>query len=105
MGTDFIAFLTYRTTDEGGRNTPAASGYRPAIKFPFIEMQTSGQQKFIDKDLVYPGETVQAEIKIISTDYFKEHLYDGLEFEFREGARVIGTGRITKILNKSLQRK
>lgn len=105
MKADFIASLTYKTTYEGGRKTPAKSGYRPAIKFPFAEMMTSGQQKFANREWVYPGETVYAEITIIATDYFKETLYEGLEFEFREGARVIGTGRITEILNESLRRK
>jgi translation elongation factor EF-Tu-like GTPase len=103
MKTDFIAVLKYRTTDEGGRTTRAASGIRPVIKFPFAEMMTSGQQKFIDKEWVYPGETVRAEITLLATDYFKGTLYDGLEFEFKEGSRVIGTGRITKILNESLR--
>jgi translation elongation factor EF-Tu-like GTPase len=46
---DFIATLTYRTTEQGGRKTAAVSGYRPQVKFDFAEMQTSGQQTFIDR--------------------------------------------------------
>jgi translation elongation factor EF-Tu-like GTPase len=49
---DFIALLKYRTSADGGRQTPAFSGYRPTIKFDFAEMQTSGQQTFIDKETV-----------------------------------------------------
>lgn len=105
MEPDFVAILKYKTTEEGGRKTPAHSGYRPAVKFPFAEMMTSGQQKFLDKELVFPGETVAAEITIIASDYFKGTLYDGLEFEFKEGATVIGTGKITKILKESLRRE
>jgi translation elongation factor EF-Tu-like GTPase len=60
---DFIAVLTYLSAEEGGRKTPARSRYRPGIKFPFSSMQTSGQQIFIGTDIVYPGETVEAEIK------------------------------------------
>jgi translation elongation factor EF-Tu-like GTPase len=52
---DFVATLIYRTTEEGGRRTPAKSGYRPQVKFDFVEMQTSGQQVFMDKEWVYPG--------------------------------------------------
>lgn len=102
---DFIAILKYKATDEGGRTTPAASGIRPAIKFSFAEMMTSGQQKFIEKEWVHPGESVTAEISILATEYFKGKLYDGLEFEFREGARITGTGKITKIINESLRRE
>lgn len=63
---DFIAELKYKTTEDGGRKTPAFSGYRPQVKFPFSEMQTSGQQKFIDKKSVNPGDTVNAEVSILS---------------------------------------
>ena len=63
---DFIATLTYLTTEQGGRQTPAFPGYRPQVKFDFSEMQTSGQQTFIDRKIVYPGDTVEAEIRKIS---------------------------------------
>jgi translation elongation factor EF-Tu-like GTPase len=99
---DFVAQLKYRTTEEGGRHTPAFSGYRPQVKFPFREMQTSGQQNFIDKEVVYPGETVIAEIAILSVEFFQHQLSEGLVFEFREGSRIIGTGRILKVLNPAL---
>jgi elongation factor Tu len=99
---DFVAELIYRTTEEGGRQTPAFSGYRPQVKFPFSEMQTSGQQKFVDKEVVYPGDTVKAEIGIISLEFFQHQLSKGMSFEFREGSRVVGTGRIIKILNPQL---
>jgi len=100
---DFIAELYYRTTEEGGRKTPVfATGYRPQVKFPFIEMQTSGQQTFLNKDIVYPGETVIAEIAIISPQFFFNKLNIGSEFDFREGSRIIGTGKIIEILNQDL---
>jgi len=99
---DFIAVLEYRKTEEGGRSTFAKSGYRPAIKFPFSKMQTSGAQKFIDKDFVWPGETVEAEIRILSVDFFKNQLSENLKFDFREGDRIIGTGKIIKITNPIL---
>jgi len=72
-GDDFIAILKYKNTAEGGRKTPTSSGYRPQVKFHFTEMQTSGRQTFIDREIVYPGETVRAYIKIGSPHLF-EHL-------------------------------
>lgn len=101
---DFIAELNYRTSAKGGRSTPAKSGYRPAVKFDFDEMQTSGQQTFIGKDTVFPGETVDAKIKIIASDYFAGCLTEGLIFEFREGPRIIGTGMIKQIINDKLEK-
>nr|WP_315423359.1 hypothetical protein [uncultured Pedobacter sp.] len=102
---DFIATLIYRTIEEGGRKTPAKTGYRPQIKFDFDEMQTSGQQLFIDCEWVYPGEKVADEIKIVSADYFAGKLTEGMEFEFREGSRAVGTGKITHVVNELLRKK
>jgi len=101
---DFIADLRYLTTEEGGRKTPAKSGYRPQVKFDFDEMQTSGQQTFINKQLVNPGENVKAKIKILSPDHFANTLTEGMEFEFREGKTIIGKGKIEYIVNEKLAR-
>jgi len=101
---DFIAKLKYRTTEQGGRQTPAKSGYRPQVKFDFTEIETSGQQTFISKEIVSPGDTVDAKIKILSPDYFAGSLTEGMHFEFREGATVIGTGEIKYIVNDKLEK-
>lgn len=101
---DFIAMLTYKTTEQGGRQTAAKSGYRPQVKFEFEAMQTSGRQIFIDRELALPGDTLLAEIKITSLDYFANKLTEGMEFEFREGPRVIGTGEIKHIINDKLKK-
>lgn len=100
---DFIAELQYLTTEQGGRKTPAKSGYRPQVKFYFDEMHTSGQQTFINKELVNPGEIVKAKIKIISPDHFAHTLTKGMEFEFREGSTIIGKGKIEYIVNEKLE--
>lgn len=99
----FIALLTYVTEENGGRKTPASSGYRPTIKFPFYTGMFSGMQNFIGTDLVFPGDTVNAEITLLNTDHFKGKIYEGLDFEFYEGSNLIGSGLITKILNPDLK--
>jgi translation elongation factor EF-Tu-like GTPase len=99
---DFIAILRYFAAGEGGRTTPAHSGYRPQIKFSFEEMQTSGQQTLIGKEIVCPGDTVSAEITMSSPEIFNGRLSAGMVFEFREGDKVIGTGQIIEILNPEL---
>lgn len=102
---DFLAHLKYLDTSEGGRKTPAFSKYRPQIKFNFDDMQTSGEQTFIDKTVVNPGEEVEASIRIIAVDHFKNRLQEGMAFEFREGSRIIGTGVIVQLLNEKLRKK
>lgn len=100
---DFIAQLTFRTTAEGGRKTPARSGYRPQAKFSFDKMVTSGIQTYIGTDTVFPGDTVEAQIKILGTDYFAGRLTEGMAFDFCEGPVIIGTGIIKTIVNESLK--
>ena len=102
---DFFADLHYRTTEEGGRKTPAASGYRPHLKFPFSEEQTSGQQTFIDQEMAYPGDRLSAKIKVLWTDLLAGKLEEGTTFEFREGRRVIGSGKVTYIVNDKLEKE
>lgn len=104
QGADFVAELHYKTTEEGGRKTPAHSGYRPQVKFSFEEISTSSAQTFIDKDVVYPGETIEVAIKMASPQFFEYKLDIGTSFEIAEGTTVLGTGIITEILNSKLQK-
>lgn len=101
---DFIADLKYKSKEEGGRIGYAVSGYRPHIRFPFIENMTSGEQIFWDKEKVYPGETIRAQIRILDHVTFKNALTNGMKFEFCEGPRVVGTGEIIDIKNEKLKK-
>ncbi|HEA23317.1 hypothetical protein LCGC14_1093930 [marine sediment metagenome] len=102
---DFIAELKYTRTEQGGRKNPAQSGYRPHLKFDFTEMLTSGNQFFIGTDSVYPGEKVIAQIGMGSTYHYEGKLEVGMEFEFCEGSIIIGIGKITEIINQTLEKK
>jgi len=81
-----------------------ASGYRPHIRFPFSKNLTSGEQIFWDRDIVFPGETVRAQIRILDHKTFKNALHEGIEFEFCEGANVVGTGLIVEVRNDELKK-
>ncbi len=100
---DFVAELCYFTAEQGGRRTPVWTGYRPQVKFPFSEMQTSGEQRFLNKEEVHPGDTVIAEISMLSIEPFKNKLYLGLEFDFREGSRIIGIGKVLQVISRELE--
>ena len=103
-GTDFIAELEFLTTEQGGRKGYAKSGYRPHIEFGnYSEYLTSGQQTYIGKDIVEPGEKIKAEITILSKEYFTKRLYENMEFKFCEGSHTIGLGKIIKIINPDLK--
>jgi len=99
---DFIAKVTYLTTEQGGRKGYASSGFRPHVKFDGKKELTSGEQLFIDKDKVFPGDTVTAEIRIISTEPFKNYLFTGQHFEVAEGSHLVGHGEIFEVINPDL---
>lgn len=100
----FVARLSYKTTEQGGRRTPARSGYHPQVKFDFSDMQTSTVQSFRDREWVYPGDVVVADMQMAGSEYFAGKLEVGMRFEIREGARVTALGEILEICEKSLCR-
>ena len=101
---DFIAHLKFLTSEQGGRSTPAASGYRPHFKLKGKKELTSAQQTFIDKEMVYPGEEVVSEIRILWEEAFEGLLEKGSEFELAEGPRVIAIGTIQEVCNDKLRK-
>ena len=100
---DFIGRVTYLTTEQGGRKGYAVSGYRPHVKFDGRKELTSGEQLFIDKDKVFPGETVTAEIRILGTDFFKNYLFVGQHFEVAEASHLVGHGEVLEVVNPDLR--
>ena len=101
---DFVAQLYFKSTEDGGRTSFALSGYRPQVKFNFTEMQTSGQQTYIDNQMVFPGDNINALIKLTTFEHLKGKLREGTTFEFLEGDRLIGTGRILILKNEELKK-
>ncbi|HEX8269558.1 MAG TPA: hypothetical protein VF581_06670 [Flavobacterium sp.] len=101
----FTALLTYVSSKEGGRQTPASSGYRPTIKFPFHQDMFSGIQNFVDTDLVFPGDTVTADITLPGAEPLMGKMYEGLDFDFFEGPVLIGSGVVTKVFRPDLSDK
>jgi len=102
---DFIALISYRTTEEGGRKSPACSNYMPFIEIPGLMPFTGGRQSFIDKEIVNPGESVKAVISVLSPEKFKGKLFVGQKINiFEVPGNIIGTGEILEIVNKDLEK-
>lgn len=101
---DFIAEVTYLTTEEGGRSHFAANGYRPHFQIKDKKEMTSAEQLFIGKDKVAPGETVNTEIRILRHETFEGLLDKGTGFQLGEGPKIVANGIILEVLNKRLQK-
>ena len=94
---DIEAEITFVSTDQGGRSKPAFSGYRP--QFYYDAQDWDADQEYPDVDAVLPGQTVRALLRFLSPDAHIGRVHPGMEFQAREGARVVAHGRVTKILH------
>ena len=95
---DIEAEITFLTTEEGGRQTPAFSGYRP--QFYYDGQDWDAIQHYVGViEPVYPGQTVTAHVSFLSPQHHVGKLYPGKEFLVREGQHVVGRGKVTKILD------
>jgi len=87
---------------EGGRQTAALSGYRPAHKVR-DDYLTTGEHHYIGCDEVLPGQTVRGTITFITPEVYPHCLWVGRVIDIHEGSRVVGRARITRIMNALLE--
>jgi len=93
----FKAMLTYNPTEDGGIATPISSGFRSAVRFPFNNQDFIAHQTFLDTDLVFPGDTVSADIILIDPKGALKNIYNGLNFDLLLNSSIIGSGVITQL--------
>ena len=81
------------TKEEGGRNTPFFSGYRP--QFYFRTTDVTGDVKLPQGvEMVMPGDNATLEIKLIQPVAIEKEV----RFAIREGGRTVGAGVVTEII-------
>lgn len=80
------------------RGWPITSGVRPAHQVT-PDILTSGEQIFFEDDLLMPGESARAYIKLISPEHYPHCLSVDQEININEGARVIGKVRVLEVYN------
>lgn len=100
---DVEAEITLFATAAGGRQTPAASGYRPGHKV-LDDYVTSGAHHYIGRDELAPGDTCLGTITFITPEAYANSLWIGRDIDIQEGSKVIGRARITKIFNAILNK-
>jgi elongation factor Tu len=87
------------TTGEGGRSSPAASGYRPNLRFGDIYTDVSITRQ--DRQHLAPGEECNATVVFANADQVREYLQVGVEFDVTEGGRRVGAGTMSTGLRPS----
>lgn len=94
---DIEGQVTFIPTESGGRKIPALSGYRP--QFFYNGHDWDAIQEYPDVDKVNPGETARAFFTFLSPQEHFGKIFPGTIFLIREGARTVGYGIVTKILD------
>ena len=95
---EFEAEIYYLTEKEGGRKTPVNSGFRG--QFHYNDKDWDAPQEFIDKEFCNLGESVKVKMQTLSPDYHIGQLFVGQNFEIREGDKIVGKGKISKIIRQ-----
>ena len=91
--TKFKAEAYVLTKEEGGRDTPFFTGYRP--QFYFRTTDVTGVAKLPDGvEMVMPGDNIQMEIELIAPIAMEK----GLRFAIREGGRTVGAGTVSEVV-------
>ena len=91
------ARLYVLSTEEGGRRTRIATGYRAACWIEPIDPAIGGNDGLVtveDEDSIAPGSENVVHIRFLHPDLVGDKLKSGLTFEIREGARVVARATV-----------
>ena len=99
---DVLARVTLLRTEEGGRTSPAHTGYRPQhrIKPDYL---TSGSHEYVGTKTLAPGETADTYITFLTPEAYPRTLHTGLVLEVAEGSRIVGYAEVLDVYNELLR--
>jgi elongation factor Tu len=101
---DVEADVYFFRTEDGGRHTPAAIGYRPG-HYVTDEIMTTGAHYYLEQDCLFPGHQAKTKIVFLIPEHYPHCLWVGKKVMIHEGALAIGYAKITKIFNKLLEKQ
>ena len=95
---EFNSKVYFRRPEEGGRETPVFSGYKPSIFFgergTLSIISIEGKK---EDELVPLGKSYYAKVILLYRKALMNELKVGRSFELREGLKVVGEGVIERI--------
>jgi translation elongation factor EF-Tu-like GTPase len=97
LSPDIEVVVTFLPTKDGGKSRPVFSGYRG--QFYYEGEDWDAQHTYAGTEPVNPGDTVTARLTFTRPHLHFGRIRVGTEFLIREGARTVGQGRVTRILN------
>ena len=92
------AEVEFLAAQEGGRRTPAFSGYRP--QFYYDGNDWDAQHTYPDVESVLPGDKVRVHLLFTLPEVHFGKVFVGMPFLVREGVRTVARGTITEIYDQ-----
>ena len=86
------ATIYFLSPEEGARQTPIFSGYRPALYFG--ERQTDGAIILTSCGRAAPGTECEVVVQFLHPEHLGDTLKPMATFEVKEGSRVVGRGQV-----------
>ena len=94
---DIVADITFLEHVADPKVNGVKSGYAPHHKFAHIDWLASGWHDYQDDEWHFPGETIEAGIRLLSWELLRDSLRPGLEFEVRELHKLVGAGKVKQV--------
>ena len=88
--------VSFLPTEHGGRKGPTLPGYRPQRYYANDDWDAV--HTYPDVEEVWPGQTVTARLSIVNPTAHVGRINAGMPFLIREGQKVVGYGRVTRLL-------
>lgn len=89
--------LTYATAETGGRRSPVATGYQGRIGFDGVT-DFAALHAYEKTPMVVPGGTATVRLMFAFPEQVRPRPEVGAVLFVREGARVVATGVVTRVL-------
>ena len=98
------AIISLLPSSESGRIKGITSGYRPNHNFggPDNSEVRMGQITVGNDELIKPGESKAVKIHFIMPEGYVIDLVLGLTWRIQEGDRLVGNGKITKVISSDV---
>lgn len=100
---DIEAEVSFLPTEQGGRHSPAHSGYRPNHDFGIAGTLNDAEHEYIGCETAALGSTVKTNMWFLAPQYQEGRLYPGFKFTVQEGAKIVGNGVVVEVLNEALR--
>jgi len=92
----FQATIHLKSTSDGGRNGPIATGYRPSIWSRPSENNSDGYFTLLDTQEILPGGVGSVEILLLHPHLLNIEV--GSVIQIKEGLKQIGSGVVNSII-------